>query len=67
MEHIEPTAQNLGEGVRYYRSIDFGTSHPTAALFIAVDADENVYVFDEIYESNMLLEDLKRKLDEKSK
>ena len=38
--------------------------HPTAFAFIAVDDDENVYVFDLIYESNLLIKDLARKIRE---
>lgn len=32
-----------------FRSIDFGFHNPTAVLFIAVDFDSNVYVYDELY------------------
>lgn len=35
----------------YYRGIDFGAVNPTACLFIRVDGDGTMYVYDEYYES----------------
>lgn len=49
----------------FYRSIDFGTHNPTAVLFIA-EQDENLYVFDEIYERNISFEDLAELIRAKS-
>jgi phage terminase large subunit-like protein len=65
--YIEPTTNNLGcNELYYYRSMDFWTSHPTWVLFICVDEDENIYIYDEIYESNMLLIDIAKKIQSKS-
>ena len=35
-----------------YRGYDYGTTNPTVFIWIAVDGDENWFIFDEIYESN---------------
>ena len=47
----------MGE-VKYYRGLDFWVSHPTGCVLLAVDMDDNVYVFDEVYKANTLVEDL---------
>tara|TARA_R110000822_G_scaffold78865_2_gene188903 strand:- start:1140 stop:1517 length:378 start_codon:yes stop_codon:yes gene_type:complete len=39
--------------------------HPTAFAYIAVDEDNNIYVFDLIYKSNMLIKDLVREINQK--
>lgn len=39
------------------RSLDFGFKNPFVCLWIAIDYDENVYVFDEHYKSQMLLKE----------
>lgn len=44
--HFHP--KELGEGIKYYRGIDFGTSHPTWVIFMAQDMDDNLYIYDEI-------------------
>jgi hypothetical protein len=36
-----------------YVSIDFGQTNPTAVLFIGIDTEDNIYVYDEIYEANL--------------
>ncbi len=36
---------------RRYRAMDFGSTNPTVCLWIAVDHDENFYIYDEYYES----------------
>lgn len=66
--HVIPhvDVKEFGDWMKYYRSIDFGTSHPTAVIFLAQDRDDNFYVFDEIRESNMLLDDLVKKVNERS-
>lgn len=33
-----------------YRSMDFGSSNPTTCLWIGVDRDDNIHIFDEYYE-----------------
>lgn len=39
-----------------YRGLDIGHNNPTACLFIAVDNDDNWYIFDEHYESRKTIE-----------
>lgn len=46
---IEPF--DIPEGWSIYRAIDFGSTNPTACLWVAVDSDENIYVFDEHYQT----------------
>jgi len=48
----------LWPDVKYYWAVDFWFVHPMAFLFIAVDADNHIYVFDIIYKSNMLIKEL---------
>lgn len=62
--YYDPTRE---EGYRFYRSIDFGTSHPTAIIFIAQDPDDNLYVYDEIRLANTELEEIVRQINQKSK
>lgn len=62
--HIKP--EELGN-FKAYRSIDFGVSHPTGVVFAAQDEDNNVYVWDEIYGSNILIADLSEKIYKKSR
>lgn len=52
--------------VKYYRAIDFGTSHPTAIVWVAQDIDDNLYVFDEYEESNTLISDIVTEMRRKS-
>lgn len=61
--HFNP--REMWEWVKFYWALDFWVKHPMAFLFIAVDADQRIYVFDMIYWSNILLEDLKKKVDAK--
>lgn len=63
--HVEPN--DFNDWLKFYRSIDFGTSHPTAVIMLAQDKDDNFYVFDEICESNMLLDDLVKRMNERGK
>ena len=39
----------IPEGWRIYRGFDYGFTNPTAWIWIAVDEDENWFVFDEYY------------------
>ena len=50
--------------VRFYAGLDFWVSHPMAFTPIAVDEDENLYIFDLIYESELLIKDLAKKIRE---
>lgn len=45
---IEPFT--IPDGWQRYRAIDFGSTNPTACLWIAVDGDENWFLIDEHYE-----------------
>jgi hypothetical protein len=45
---IEPFT--IPESWSIYRSMDFGSTNPTVCLWIAVDGDDNWYVYDEHYE-----------------
>ena len=46
---IEPFA--IPESYSIYRGVDFGSTNPTACLWLAVDGDENWYVIDEHYQT----------------
>ena len=52
--------------VKFYRGIDFGVSHPTACVWLAQDLDDNIYIFDEMEESNMLLSTIVEHINKKS-
>jgi PBSX family phage terminase large subunit len=39
------------DGWQIYRGVDFGSTNPTACLWIAVDSDENIFVVDEHYKT----------------
>lgn len=41
----------------FYRGIDYGFTNPFVCLFIAIDGDDNCYVFDEYYKNQVMLED----------
>ena len=64
VEYVNP--RELGIWVKYYWALDFWVNHPMAFLFIAVDWDWHVYVFDMIYQSKMWLEELVKAVREKS-
>lgn len=51
--------------VSYYGAVDFWVKHPMAFAFIAVDDDNNIYVFDLIYWSGILIHDLVKRVIEK--
>jgi len=55
------------QGFSFYRAIDWGYTNPAVCLFIATDKDDNVYVYDEIYERELLIDDFINKIKEKSK
>lgn len=46
---IEPF--DIPDGWSIYRGMDFGSTNPTACLWVAVDGDENWFIFDEHYET----------------
>lgn len=53
--------------VSFYWAVDFWVKHPMAFAFIAVDDDENIYVFDLIYGSGILIRELTERVKEKKK
>lgn len=59
---IEPIT--LPRGAEYYCAMDYGLDM-LAALFIAVTADGEAYVYDEIYESNLIVSRAAAKIREK--
>lgn len=61
--HISP--KKLWSRVRFYWAVDFGVKHPTAFLFIAVDNDWHIYIFDMIYETGITMKNLHKKIEEK--
>ena len=46
----------IDESWQRYRGIDFGSTNPTACLWIAVDGDENWFIFDEHYETEKTID-----------
>lgn len=51
---IEPFA--IPDGFTRCRGIDFGSTNPTATLWIAVDPDDNWYIYDEHYETGKTID-----------
>lgn len=62
--HFEPRL--LWLDTKYYRAIDFGTTHPTAIIWIAQDEDDNLYVYDEFEETNYPLWDMVTEINRRS-
>lgn len=58
---------DLWEDIKIYWALDFWVKHPMAFLFIAQNKDGAVAVFDLIYEQNLLLKDLVRKVEDVKK
>lgn len=54
------------ENWTFYRSIDFGATDPNAVSFIGVDRDDTVYIFDEIYISDIHTSELAELIKQKS-
>lgn len=53
--HVLSASDIPTEGTRYF-GIDFGYTNPTAALLAIVDYDNNWYIYDEIYQSQLTTE-----------
>lgn len=51
---IEPF--DIPEGWQVYRSIDFGSTNPTACLWTAVDGDDNWFIYQEHYETGQTID-----------
>lgn len=63
IEHINP--KTLWGKTRFYWALDFWVNHPMVFLFIAIDEDWHIYVFDEIHRSDIYLSDLVELVNEK--
>ena len=48
LKHV--VEREINPGSTFYRAMDFGATNPTVCLWIEVDRDDNIYVFDEYYE-----------------
>lgn len=55
---LHPPYQPLPMQWAYFRAIDYGVDMPTAILHIAVDYDNNVYVFDEFYQRGSTIDEI---------
>ena len=49
-------AFDLPDTWQYYRSVDFGSTNPTACLWIGVDPDDNWYICDEHYQTGQTID-----------
>ena len=52
MHVLDTDTFNYGILKEKYMGVDFGTTNPTAAVFVGVDFDNNFYVFDEYYKTD---------------
>lgn len=57
----------INNSMRFYRAIDWGFKNPFVCLFIALDNDDNIIVFDEIYTTQKLLGTLAAEINSKYK
>lgn len=55
IDEIDPS-EFVGQNYKHYMSLDHGFNNPTAALWHAVDLDNQVVTFDEHYESGRIIE-----------
>src|SRR3990167_3056407 len=53
---IEPFDISESGGQGRYRGFDFGSTNPTAVLWIWVDSDENWFIYDEHYETGQTID-----------
>lgn len=56
----------VDETWNFYRSIDFGATDPNAVSFLGVDKDGVIYVFDELYISDIFTSELAELIKQKS-
>jgi len=56
--HVLDGPPKIEQGMVHYRSIDFGQTNPTAVLWIALNKDGDIVVYDEIYQRNLLTSEL---------
>lgn len=48
--NVHVKAFEINPGWTFYRGMDFGGSNPTVCLWLGVDYDDNLFMFDEYYE-----------------
>lgn len=65
-EKIHVRNFEVDESWSFYRSIDFGATDPNAVSFIGVDKDDTVYIFDELYISDIHTSELAELIKQKS-
>ncbi len=61
--HVKPLQFNPGWTL--YRAIDFGFSNPTCCIWIGVDYDDNWYVYDGIYQTQLTTPQLRDAINRK--
>ena len=47
---------DISDSFQIYRAVDFGSTNPTACLWVATDSDDNWFIFDEYYESGKTID-----------
>ena len=47
---------DIPEGWKIYRGLDFGSTNPTVCLWMAVDEDDNWFIFDEHYQTGQTID-----------
>lgn len=63
--HVFKKMSDMPEGGTYCLTIDFGSTDPTAALFILIDYNGNWWIFDEVYQTDLNLDQLVYVLSDK--
>ena len=61
-----PDGQEVGEDWPVYVFIDPGYDHPCAIIWIAIDPEDNIYVFDEIYRGGRTIQDHAQAITERN-
>lgn len=64
--HVTKDIFQPGQGGAHYRSIDFGQTNPTAVLWMWVDKNGDIWVYDEIYQKNLYTSELAHLIKAKS-
>lgn len=63
--HAIPAQLIPRENCTYAIAMDFGLKDPFAAVFVAIDADDNWYIYDEIYLPDLPIDKIARVLHQK--
>lgn len=56
----------VDEDWTFFRAVDFGATSPNAVLFLGMDRDGTIYIFDEIYMSDIYTSELAELIKQKS-